>query len=266
MKVGLYGNASERSQRVMQHLLEELVKREIKIDHDNPDILISVGGDGTLLGAFQKYRNQLSKIRFVGLHTGHLGFYTDWREYEIDELMTSILNDTAQCVEYPLLEAVIKFVDGSVMRTLSLNEATIKKVSGTMVADVYLSGEWFERFRGDGLAISTPTGSTAYNKAIGGAVIHPNLEAIQLAELASINNRVFRTLGSPLIIAPDDNIKIVPADSINLVLTYDQCVITGRPVSEIIYHVAPEKIAFAKYRHMHFWHRVNESFIGKLKE
>ncbi|MCT4396540.1 NAD kinase [Periweissella beninensis] len=266
MKVGLYANASEHSQRVKHHLLEELGKQAIDIDHEEPDILISIGGDGTLLGAFQKYRNQLSKIRFVGLHTGHLGFYTDWREYEIKELIASILQDTGQYVTYPLLEAVVKFVDGSVMRTLSLNEATIKKMSGTMVADVYLSGDWFERFRGDGLAISTPTGSTAYNKAIGGAVIHPNLEAIQLAELASINNRVFRTLGSPLIIAPDDTIRIVPADSVNLVLTYDQCVIAGRPISEIIYHVAPEKIAFAKYRHMHFWHRVNESFIGKLQE
>ncbi len=51
--------------------------------------------------------------------------------------------------------------------------------------------ELFERFRGDGLAISTPTGSTAYNKSVGGAVVHPSINAMQLAEIASLNNRVF---------------------------------------------------------------------------
>ena len=47
---------------------------------------------------------------------------------------------------------------------------------------------------------STPSGSTAYNKALGGAIIHPSIEAIQIAEMASINNRVFRTVGSPLVL------------------------------------------------------------------
>ena len=67
----------------------------------------------------------------------------------------------------------------------------------TLVVDVNLRGKHFERFRGDGLCgVSTPSGSTAYNKALGGALIHPSLEAMQITEIASINNRVFRTVGS----------------------------------------------------------------------
>ena len=69
----------------------------------------------------------------------------------------------------------------------------------TLVVDVNIRGKHFERFR-DGLCISTPSGSTAYNKALGGALIHPSLEAMQIAEIASINNRVFRTVGSPLVL------------------------------------------------------------------
>ena len=68
----------------------------------------------------------------------------------------------------------------------------------TLVVDVNIRGKHFERF-GDGLCISTPSGSTAYNKALGGALIHPSLEAMQIAE-TSINNRVFRTVGSPLVL------------------------------------------------------------------
>ncbi len=54
------------------------------------------------------------------------------------------------------------------------------------VVDVNLRGKHFERFRGDGLRVSTPSGSTAYNKALGGALIHPSLEAMQITEIASI--------------------------------------------------------------------------------
>ena len=63
---------------------------------------------------------------------------------------------------------------------LALNEATIKSPDVTLVMDVELNGEHFERFRGDGLCISTPSGSTAYNKALGGAIIHPTLQALQI--------------------------------------------------------------------------------------
>ena len=53
-----------------------------------------------------------------------------------------------------------------------------------------LVANFFERFRGDGLCVSTPTGSTAYNKSLGGAVVHPTLDVLQLTEVSSINNRV----------------------------------------------------------------------------
>lgn len=66
-----------------------------------------------------------------------------------------------------------------------------------MAADVCLNDVLFESLRGDGLSVSTPTGSTAYNKSLGGAVLHPTIEALQLTEIASLNNRVYRTLGVP---------------------------------------------------------------------
>src|SRR5699024_3862976 len=95
-------------------------------------------------------------------------------------------------------------------RILALNETTVNTVDGSVVFDVQIRGEHFETFRGDGLCISTPSGSTAYNKALGGAILHPSLEAIQVAEIASINNRVFRTIGSPLILPKHHTILLKP--------------------------------------------------------
>ncbi|MGH2214097.1 NAD kinase, partial [Enterococcus faecalis] len=72
---------------------------------------------------------------------------------------------------YRLLDARIRFRDGKPGKHfLALNESTIKRGNRSMVGDVFIKGELFERFRGDGFSISTPTGSTAYNKSIGEAV------------------------------------------------------------------------------------------------
>ena len=64
-----------------------------------------------------------------------------------------------------------------------------------MVADIVINGVPFERFRGDGLTVSTPTGSTAYNKSLGGAVLHPTIEALQLTEIASLKQSCLSNAG-----------------------------------------------------------------------
>ena len=109
---------------------------------------------------------------------------------------------------------MIRYRDGRTDKHfLALNESTIKREHRTMVADVYLKDELFEHFRGDGLSVSTPTGSTAYNKSLGGAVLHPTIEAMQIAEVASLNNRVYRTLGSSIVVPKKDKIVIEPKHS-----------------------------------------------------
>ena len=91
-----------------------------------------------------------------------------------------------------------------------LMKLVFRRSDRTMVADVVINHVHFERFRGDGLTVSTPTGSTAYNKSLGGAVLHPTIEAIQLTEIASLNNRIYRTLGSSVIVPKKDKIEVFP--------------------------------------------------------
>ena len=96
------------------------------------------------------------------------------------------------------------------MKARALNEVAIKRIEKTMVADVIIDKVKLERFRGDGISVSTPTGSTAYNKSLGGAILHPTMEAMQLTEISSLNNRVYRTLGSSVIVPKKDKIEIIP--------------------------------------------------------
>lgn len=250
----------------MQRLKKMIIKAGLTLDDMKPDIVISIGGDGTLLSAFHRYAHALNRVRFIGVHTGHLGFYTDWREFNLDELVESLKKDNGEYIQYPLLDVRVSYKNKEQSsHFLALNESTIKRADGTLVCDVFVRDEHFERFRGDGICVSTPTGSTGYNKSIGGAVLHPRLEALQLTEIASLNNRVFRTLSSPMIIAPDEWIKIRPIDTTEFILAIDQLVTTELEVEELQYRIADERIRFARYQHTHFWNRVEDAFLGAKK-
>ena len=179
-RVDLIANRKPQSQKVLHELREKLKKQHFILNDTNPDIVISIGGDGMLLSAFHKYENQLDKVRFVGVHTGHLGFYTDYRDFELDQLVTNLLLDTGAKVSYPVLNVKVTLENGEVKIFRALNEASIRRSDRTMVADIIINHVPFERFRGDGVTVSTPTGSTAYNKSLGGAVLHPTIEALQL--------------------------------------------------------------------------------------
>ncbi len=263
MKFAITSKGDSKSNILMKKIKSQLEDLMLPYDEEQPDIVISIGGDGTLLYAFHRYSNRLDQTAFVGVHTGHLGFYADWIPEEIDNLVTAIANTPFQVIEYPLVEVVVAYQHGEkAARYLALNESTVKSAEGTLVMDIDIRGQHFERFRGDGLCISTPSGSTAYNKALGGAILHPSLQAIQLAEMASINNRVYRTIGSPLVLPSHHTCVLKPVNEPNFLLTIDHLNILHQNVKSIQFRVADEKIRFARFRPFPFWKRVHDSFIA----
>jgi NAD+ kinase len=263
MKFAITSKGDQTSNMLMQKMRTYLLDFQLEYDENQPDIVISVGGDGTLLYAFHRYRKRLDKTAFVGVHTGHLGFYADWVPEEIEKLVIAIAKTPYQVVEYPLLEVIIRYINGSrESRYLALNECTVKSVEGSLVMNLEIKGQLFETFRGDGLCISTPSGSTAYNKSLGGAILHPSLEAIQITEMASINNRVFRTIGSPLILPSHHTCMLKPINDVDFQITVDHLTLLHKDVKSIQFRVADEKIRFARFRSFPFWQRVRDSFVS----
>lgn len=263
MNFAIMSKGDQASNLLMNTMREYLQDFEFVNNEQEPEIVISVGGDGTLLQAFHRYCHRLENTAFVGVHTGHLGFYADWLPSEVEKLVIAIAKTPFQVVEYPLLEVIIRYLDGSKeSQHLALNEATVKSTEGTFVIDVEIRGEYFETFRGDGLCISTPSGSTAYNKALGGAIIHPSLEAIQLTEMASINNRVFRTVGSPLVLPKHHTCVLKPVTDMDLRITIDHLTLSHQDVKSIQCRVANQKVRFVRFRPFPFWKRVRDSFIA----
>lgn len=265
-KVALISSRNPKSEIVSKELWTKLKEANFILTPKNPDIVISIGGDGMLLSAFHKYEAILDRVRFVGIHTGHLGFYTDYRDFEVDKLIENLKLDTGAKVSYPILSVKVKLTDGRQIAARALNEATVKRLSKTMVADIHINNVPFERFRGDGISVSTPTGSTAYNKSLGGAVLHPTIEALQIAEVASLNNRVYRTLGSSIVVPKKDKIVIEPKHDDRYSLSIDNRTFVYDSIDRIEYQIDTHKINFvATPSHTSFWNRVKDAFIGEVE-
>jgi NAD+ kinase len=251
----------EESKEIGKFFETELLKHQWVIS-ETPSIVITVGGDGTMLEAFQKYYG--NKTAFVGIHTGTLGFYTDWQVSEKEELLKCLLENKPTIVDYPLAEIDVyhhnkKRSDKFVV----LNDFVIKSPVYTFNMDIYINNKLFEHFKGDGMIISTPSGSTAYNYSVRGAIIHPSLEALQVAELASLNNIKFRTLNSSFILPKHHELDLyVKNRDEEVVVVVDGKQIPYSNVSHMSCKVSKKKINFLRYRPLPFWQRVKDKFLG----
>lgn len=203
-RFALITKQDEKSNKIKAYMIEKL-KEDFIYDNENPDLVIFIGGDGTMLDACKKYLNQLEKCVFVGLHTGTLGFYTDYLDTEVDQLIEDIQRN-----EYTLdYRDLLEISDG--MHTYyALNEVRLEENQRTMVCDIWINHEFLETFRGNGLCVSTPSGSTAYNRSLGGSVVCPTISCMQLSEIAGIHHNAYRSLGSSFVVDDRTVITLEP--------------------------------------------------------
>ncbi len=159
-----------------------------------PDTVFVIGGDGTFIYAVHKYTDRLKDICFYGIHTGTLGFYTDYSDADYDEFLDVFLNKKGKEVIYPVLRA-----DTGRAVYHAINEIRIENVARTQVMEVFVDGDRFEKIRGTGICICTQLGSTAYNRSLGGAVIQEGIDLMEMCEIAGIHHSKYRSLGAPIV-------------------------------------------------------------------
>lgn len=248
----------------LSNKIAEMIKKELDkfmiYNQDNPDLVISVGGDGTMLLSVHQYLNK--KVNFVGVHTGTLGFFTDFQKDEIMELVAAIKDGNYNIVPRDLLE--VKVAHENVINSyLALNEMRIDYGYTTQVIDVYINEELLEVFRGNGLCVSTPSGSTAYNKSIGGAVIYPGVPLMQLTEVAGIQHNAYRSLGSSLILDASNVIKLIGHNFERVYLGIDHLSYLIKDVESIEVKIAEQTVNFIEYKERSFIQRIRRAFINE---
>ena len=187
-----------------QELRQELQLREypafseVAQEGDEPvDFAMSVGGDGTFLTTAAAVGSR--NIPIVGVNCGHLGFLADVQTKDVDIIMRQLIEGQYTIEQRSLLRVCCSRPD-LIMSPYALNEVALMKqgMSSMISVEVSANGEFLHTYHADGLVLSTPTGSTAYNLSIGGPLLVPQTKGIILAPIATHSLTV-----RPLVV-PDD--------------------------------------------------------------
>lgn len=146
------------------------------------DLLITLGGDGTLLSVA---RHPAGDVPVLGIDIGTLGFLTACGPDEYEPLLESALAGTAPIEKRRLLTVTVADDGETPRRYRVVNDAVLGKSALSRIATirVEVNGEIVLRYRGDGLIVSTPTGSTAYNLSAGGPILEPTMPALVLSPI-----------------------------------------------------------------------------------
>lgn len=147
------------------------------------DIVVSCGGDGTLLRAAQWIGSR--PLPVAGLNTGHLGFLTTWRLKDADELTHSLRSGDMDIEERALLHVECDALPERAW-PYALNEVGLLKAASASIITVqtHVDGRYLADYVADGLLLATPSGSTAYSLSAGGPILQPTLPAVVLTPVA----------------------------------------------------------------------------------
>ena len=189
---------------------KELVKKEYKTfstykELDKSfDLMLSIGGDGTILRAATLVRN--SGIPILGINAGRLGFLASVQKEDIATFLQMVVDKNYKISKRTLLKASVFPKNKDLMDiNFAMNEISVsrKDTTSMITIETHLDGELLTSYWADGLIIATPTGSTGYSLSCGGPILTPNVKSLVITPIAPHNLNA-----RPLVIPDDTEIKL----------------------------------------------------------
>ncbi len=198
------------------------------------DILISIGGDGTILRATNFVRD--SGIPILGVNAGRLGFLAKVQKENIESFLQIVLEKKYTISERTLLSIECQDID----LNFAMNEIAVsrKDTTSMITIETFLNGEYLNSYWADGLIISTPTGSTGYSLSCGGPILTPNVNGLVITPIAPHNLNA-----RPLVIPDDTEIKLkVSGREEQYLVSLDSRITSISNNSELVINKTPFKI------------------------
>lgn len=172
------------------------------------ELNVTIGGDGAFLRGVR--RSNFSTVPFVGINTGTLGFYPEITPENLESFVDDYISGNYTISQVNLIECEI-LSHGNSQKIYAVNDIILKrKDMKTIHMDVYIASNHLEKISGDGLIISSPLGSSAYNKSAGGSLVYPSLKTLQMTPLSPIISNAYRCLDCSIIVPPEFEISIFP--------------------------------------------------------
>ena len=190
VQIGVHRPLRDAVQQMKEEDFAELeyvvYDNEEELDNFDPDFLISLGGDGTILDATVLIQSK--DIPILGINMGRLGFLANVAKSNIESSLDALFTGRFQLDFRSLLQ--VRTSCGKLMKpNFALNEITLARKESTSMITVhtYLNGNYLNSYWADGLIVSTPTGSTGYSLSCGGPIIMPNSDNFVLTPIAPHN-------------------------------------------------------------------------------
>jgi NAD+ kinase len=188
---------------------------------DAVDVVVVLGGDGTLLSMADRIGHAGRDIPILGVNFGSLGFLTEVRVDELYPSLEAVLNGTARFDQRLMLRAEAARPSGEFERHIVLNDVVFTKAALSRMIElaIVVNGGLVTIVKADGLIVASATGSTAYNLAAGGPIVHPAVDALVLTPIAphTLTQR-------PIVIPASSVVEVQPhvhADTDDIFVTYD---------------------------------------------
>jgi NAD+ kinase len=196
--ITLVGGPEIERDRIQQQTgcaVQEVVPEQLAA---NSDLILVLGGDGTMIAAARVMGD--TEVPVLGVNYGGLGYLAEFRIEELYGALESILSANYRVDKRVMLSVELSRGNENITRNRVLNDVVINKSALARIIEIeaYLNNQFVNAFRADGLIVSTPTGSTAYNLSAGGPVIFPSMNAVVITPICPF------TLSNRPIVVPDD--------------------------------------------------------------
>lgn len=223
------------------------------------DLIISLGGDGTLIGLCRKIKNYSPPI--LGVNLGRLGFITEFNQGGLYEDLSQYFQQKLQVINLPLFKVKIMHKNKVRFKETFFNDAVISKhhISRIFSLTVNSGDDHIYNVSGDGLIISSPLGSTAYSLAAGGPLVHPDVKGMILTPICphGLTHR-------PLVLPDNHQLSIrILKNVANVTLTLDGQSVTSIRETDIIQIMKEKKkwVKLVKNPQRSYFQTLKEKFI-----
>jgi len=237
----------------------------VRGDVKGAELIIVIGGDGSFLRTLERF--DFPEAPFAGFNTGHLGFFQKLNPDDIDEFIDSYMHGRFGQQRYRTVYGSVEYAGGK-LELRGLNEISIKAAdSKTAHLDIYIGDSLVERFSGDGVVISTPAGSTAYNYALGGSIVDPRLELLQLTPIAPVNTTAYRSFTSGIVLPPGLPVRIFPdpddtdKDEREILIAIDGNEKRLKDIKRIEAGLSEHSVTLLRFKNYEFWNTVKKKLL-----